>query len=62
MPLAIASISATKPDQLRRKGGHQPRRPQYQPVMRGSFSGVYHVIRPLKRSASRAAYSATNLG
>ena len=36
--------------------------PQYQAVMRGSFSGVYQWMRPANRSATRAAYSATRSG
>jgi len=53
---AVAAImTETNPHQPRRKGGHQPSLPQYQAVMRGSFSGVYQKTRPRKRSATRPA-------
>lgn len=45
-----------------RIGRHQPSRPQYQAVMRGSFNGVYEWMHPRNRSASRPAYSATSAG
>ena len=54
------ACTATKPRQPRRYGGHQPSLPQYQAVMRGSFSGVYQRTRAAEalRHAPRA-YSAT---